>query len=76
MSARNLLRDTRNVVLKRSHQSPDVAVYAALKRLLHGGPAAESDSDTYLLAMLDQGIVIQKLLDQIVFIAQSSQPAA
>jgi len=57
------------------HESHDVSAYEAVERLLQAGEAAEFDADT-LLAMLDQGIALQKLFDLIVSKVNCSQRAA
>jgi hypothetical protein len=75
VSRRTLPREPVENLLTRLHESHDVSAYEAVERLLQAGEAAEFDADT-LLAMLDQGVALQKVFDLIVSKANRSQKAA
>jgi hypothetical protein len=62
-------------LLTRLHESHHLSAYEAVERLLQTGEAAEFDADT-LLAMLDQGVGLQKLFDLIISKANCSRKAA
>jgi hypothetical protein len=72
---RILPRDPLDVVLNGRHESCDVSAYEASARVACGGEAAGFDTDT-LVAMLDQSIPLQKVLELIVSKAKCSQKAA
>ena len=73
--ARILPRDSVEAVLIGLHESHDVSAYEAVERLVQTGEAAGFDTDT-LVAMLDQGIPLQKVLELIVSKTKCSQKAA
>jgi hypothetical protein len=72
---RALPREPVEDLLTSLHESHDVSAYEAVERLLQAGEAAQFDADT-LLAMLNQGVALQKLFDLIVSKANYSQQAA
>jgi hypothetical protein len=75
VSRRTLPREPVEDLLTSLHESHDVSAYEAVERLLQAGEAAELDADT-LLAMLNQGVALQKVFDLIVSKANCSQQAA
>ncbi len=75
MSPRTLPHERVEDILTSLHESHNVSSYEAVERLVQAGEAAEFDADT-LLAMLDQGVALQKLFDLIVSKANCSQKAA
>jgi hypothetical protein len=70
-----LPREPVEELLTSLHESHDLSAYESVERLLQAGETAEFDADT-LLAMLDQGVALQKLFDLIVSKANCSQKAA
>ena len=75
MSRGTLPREVVKDVLTSLQESQDVSGYKAVERLVQAGEGAELDTDL-LLAMLDQGVPLQKLFDLIVSKANCSQKAA
>jgi hypothetical protein len=75
VSCRALPREPVEDLLTSLHESHHLSAYEAVERLLQAGEAAELDADA-LLAMLDQGVALQKLFDLIVSKANCSQKAA
>lgn len=75
MPAGILPRDPVEAVHIGLHESHDVSAYEAVERLVRAGEAAGFDPDT-LLAMLDQGVALQKLFELIVSKTNCSQNAA
>jgi hypothetical protein len=73
--ARILPRDPVEVVLTGLHESHEVSAYEAVERLVHAAEIAGLDTKA-LLAMLDQGIALQKLLELIISKGKCSQKAA
>jgi hypothetical protein len=72
---RNLPCEPVEDILTSLHEFHEVCCYEAVERLVLAGAAADFDADT-LLAMLQQGVPLQKLLDLIVSKTNSSQKAA
>jgi len=62
-------------VLTVLHETHDLSAYEAVGRLVYAAEAAGFDPDA-LLAMIDQGIAFEKVLELIVSKAKSSQEAA
>jgi hypothetical protein len=62
-------------VLTVLHESHDVSAYEAVERLVYAAEAAGFDPDV-LLAMIDQGIAFEKVLETIVSKATCSQKVA
>lgn len=75
MPARILPRNPMDAVVIGPHESHDVSACEAAESLVHAVEAAGFDTDT-LVAMLDQGIPLQKVLELIVSKAKCSQKAA
>lgn len=71
MSRRTLTRECVEDLHTGLYESHDGLPYERLERLLPAGEAAEPDADT-LLAMLNQGVALQKLFDLIVSKAHCS----
>ena len=75
MPARTQPRYPVDAVLTVLHESHDVSAYEAVERLVYAAEAAGFGADK-LLAMLDQGMAFQEVLELIVSKAQYSQKAA
>ena len=75
MAPRNQLRYPVEAVLNILHEAHDVSAYAAVERLVYAAEAAGFDTDT-LLAMFDQDMAFQDVLELIVSKAKYSQKAA
>lgn len=75
MFRRTLPREPVEDLLTSLHESHHVAAYEAVEGLLQAGEAADVDADT-LLAMLGQGVALQKLFDLIVSKANCARKAA
>ncbi|HXJ90299.1 MAG TPA: hypothetical protein VMS18_26040 [Candidatus Binatia bacterium] len=68
-------RHTVEAVLTVLHETHDLSAYEAVERLLYAAEAAGFNADA-LLAMIDQGIAFEKVLELIGSKAKCSQQAA
>jgi len=62
-------------LLARLHESHDLSVYEGIERLVHAGEEVGFHAET-LARMLDQGMTLEELLEQIELKMESSQKAA
>lgn len=62
-------------ILTRLHESHDLSVYEGIERLVQAGEAVGFDAET-LARMLDKGMTLEELLEQIELKMERSQEAA